>query len=209
MRVTRAIVASLGTGMSLVLVGAVLLASVSTVVAFNGWPGSTAAVRDTPAAMLADASVPEAEPRSSTPAALVVPEAPVRRSVARVAAERPAPADDATPAPRVALAPAVGTSGSGGAAVRPSRASGEAPAQEEPAAPAATRPSATETVRDVGADLGGALDTTVGDVGTTLDPVSPTLGQTVDDVGQVVSDTVQGLTNTVADVLDGSLGSGG
>ncbi len=206
MRATRAILASLGTGMSLVLAGVVLLAAVSTVVAFNGWPGSTDLATQTPAAMLADAATPAAAERVSAPAALVVPEAPrpVRQAVRR-ASEDPiatgSPAQDAT------LAPQSSSSGSSGAATgaAPLAAGDGGDPSGTSSAPAPRPAGGTESVREAGAGLGGALDETVGDVGTSLAPVSPTLGQATDDIGRIVGDTVQGVTNTVADVLDGLL----
>ncbi|PTL58996.1 hypothetical protein [Paraconexibacter algicola] len=205
MRPTRVILASLGTGMSLVLVGVLLLASVSTVVAFKGWPGGAPQLPDTPAAMLADAGVPVQADTVAARTALVVPEAPPTARAA-VRAPRRTAVPQAIPAPtdthvEVTRRPARKVTGNG--AVMPAREWGDGPGETAPAQkkPARRRP-ATEVVREVGAGLGGALDTTVSEVGAKLDPVSPTLGQTVDDTGQVVGDTVQGVTNTVSDILD-------
>lgn len=182
----------------MVLVGAAVLAVVSTVVAFNGWPGAVSAEVAPPRAMLAEAQAAPTSTTASRPARVVVPDAPAPRRRSVAAAERRDPGTGERGTARVrAVTPADGpvfsapvtTTGSSVTA-RPPR-----PAQDD------TAPTAP--VRKLGADVGASTEQTVSDLGTSVDPVSPTLGKTVDDVGRVVGDTVEGVTNTAADLLDG------
>lgn len=181
----------------MVLVGAAVLAVVSTVVAFHGWPGAVSAEVAPPRAMLAEAQSARTTTTAEARAArVVVPDAPAPRRRTVAAAQRRDPGAGERGTARVrAVAPADGpvfnaptTTTGASVTERPSR-----PAQEAPAAP----------VRKLGADVGASTEQTVSDLGASVDPVSPTLGKAVDDVGQVVGDTVEGVTNTAADLLDG------
>jgi hypothetical protein len=175
--------------------GVGILAAVSTVIAFRGWPGITESGVTTPRAMLAgDDRVPALE-RVASRASIVVPD--TRRSAGRERSARSAPAAPATP----------GTTGTIRVVKPPTDTVDPPVVHKDPSAPRqpqppARTPSATAPVRQAGTDLGAASDTAAEGLGKALEPVSPTLGQTVKDAGTVVGDTVEGVTNTVSDLLD-------
>lgn len=192
MRVTRALWASLGAGTSIVLMGVGVLAAVSTLVAFNGWPGASGGGQTTPQAMLAQ-SAPAVERISTTPK-IVVPEArprPARRETSRARI----PVETARGVPAVRVEPLrTGT----GPILQRERDTADSPVTTPPV----PEPTPGDPVRQAGTDLGKSTDQTVKDLGKAVEPLSPTLGKAVGDVGQVVGDTVQGVTDTVSDVLD-------
>lgn len=206
MRASGAGWASVGAGTILVLVGALILAVISTVVAFQGWPGTSGPQSAaTPTALLA----------AGTAGTRVLTDSGATGTAVRVPAARRAPSTASTRPARVERP----------AAVAPRRATVVEPAAtpvvREPAradvAPA-TSPTApvregldstTETVRKAGEALGGTLGDTVGSVGQVAAPLSPTLGQTVEDLGTVVDDTVQGVTNTLGVLLGTLAGTSG
>ncbi len=210
MRASGAGWASVGAGTILVLIGALILAVVSTVVAFQGWPGASgSASAATPTALLA----------AGADAGRVI-DSGLTGTAVRVPAARRAPA---SPSPR----PARRTGGEGPAATAPRRAAVVEPAAtpvvREPAgadvesadslAPAGPArdglDSTAETVRKAGDALGSTLGDTVGGVGQAAAPVSPTLGTVVDDVGAVVDDMVQGVTDSLGVVLETLSGAPG
>jgi len=197
MRVTRALWASLGAGMSIVLTGALILAAVSTFVAFQGWPGAAASQASTPAAMLADSATLIAPRSVSASTPIVVPDAPRERNDA---ASRPSSGTSAGLARTVIAGTTDGGAlvGSSGAVGASGHIVGFGPTDEPPV----PEPKLTDGVRDAGAALGTGATQSVDNIGDVVAPASPQLDQTVDAVGAAVGDTVQGVTNTVADVLD-------
>lgn len=176
--------------------GVGVLAAVSTIVGFNGWPGAAGGTARTPQAMLAEAHRAPAIERVAATERIVVPEARTQRRAQRSATRVTTPATDDS-AREVSLAPEQTMS----TPVAPRRVAGTG----RTPTPAADEPKAGDPVRDAGDDLGSSTDQTVKDIGKVVEPVSPTLSNAIGDIGQVVGDTVQGVTNTLADVLDRAL----
>jgi len=198
MRVTRAVMASLGAGMSIVLMGVGVLAAVSAVVGFSGWPGAAAGGEETPRAMLAQSDPAGARGPASVRPRIVVPD-PIRAAAHHARATRSA-------------SPRAGVDGIArnervserkhdtGTKVLPQRHPAGTP-DDDPPLIVDPPDRVVEDVRETGAELGNATDQTVKGLGKAVEPVSPTLAKTVDDVGQVVGDTIQGVTNSVSDLL--------
>lgn len=197
---TRALWASLGAGTSIVLMGVGVLAAVSTVVAFNGWPGASRGGGTTPSAMLAQGAPAPAIERVATTPRIVVPDASSRERREGARGARPTDAAGDTGSARVV--PDTTSNTGTGTGTTPSRnVQGTTIAPKVPPVPK----SVAEPVRQAGSELGSSTDQTVKDLGKAVEPISPTLSNAVGDVGQVVGDTVQGVTNTLSDVLDSVL----
>ena len=207
MRATRGLLASLGASTSLVLATAVVLFSVSTIVAFRGWPGidgSTASLGGERIAVY-DAA-PGGGPTVTRAQRVVVPRTP---------ASSPAPPRRVTTASRAQTA--TRTTSGPIAAKRPRstarrRASSPAtsPAPDPPAAtvrPNRSVPPAGDPVRDVGNNLGGAAAGVAGGLGDLVQPTSPALGRTLDQAGRSVDQTIRGVTGAVGTLLDKLLGA--
>jgi hypothetical protein len=204
MRASRAGWASVGAGTILVLIGALILAVVSTVVAFQGWPGASGPQSAAePTALLAAAAT----------AAGVATDSELTGADVRVpAARRPPTAASSRPARTTESERSRGAAPQRASVVEPAAS----PVVREPASadtsPAGTPAPATpvqesldstaDTVRRTGDALGGTLGGTVGGLGEATTPVSPTLGQVVEDVGTVVDDTVQGVTDSLGVVIE-------
>jgi hypothetical protein len=205
MRATRGLLASLGASTSLVLATAVVLFSVSTIVAFRGWPGIDGSFASPGSQRIA---VSDAGPGGGRAAAraqrVIVPHAPVaRRERASAPRARNAAARAQAPVvvtrPRKAIrrhVPSSASSGPGASALPP------APA----ARPKASVPPAGGPVREVGTNLGGAAAGVAGGLGDTVRPVSPALGRTLDEAGRSLDQTIRGVTGVVGALLDNLLG---
>jgi hypothetical protein len=179
MRATRAYIFSLGTTSLLVASSFLILIVVSTIVAFDGWPGSGIADRIERIVVGDD----EGPSRISGPALVAVDAAPAAAAVA------------ATPAP-TAPAGAPGAPGAGGGPVAgvptPGGGGGTTPA------PAAGGGGGTTGGGGGGGgsltdDLSNTTRETTDGVGKTVSPVSPELGKTVSDTGKALSDIVNEL----------------
>lgn len=205
MRVTRALWASFGAGMCITVTGVVLLAAVSTVVAFRGWPGADLTQPSTPPAMLAEvAGFTEPDDAATDAKPIVVPAAPARSTRrATTNRRRSASATNSSGKGSTRVATTEPTSGT---AVPPVPVAPASQPGASPAAPPSKAPAAAPKVGDGVRDLGSAVDAGAGNVtgalGDAVEPVSPTVGKTVGGVGEVVGDTVQGVTNVVAGVVD-------
>lgn len=197
---TRALWASLGAGTSLVLMGVGVLAAVSTIVGFNGWPGASRGAGATPSAMLAQSAPAPLVEGITTPARIVVPDAPSRE---RRGSGGDSGLVDAAggSVPAGAVPGATSDTGAGTGATPGRSVQGTSITPRPPVAPE----SVTEPVRKAGSELGNSTGQTVGDLGKAVAPVSPALGDAVGDVGGAVGDTVRVVTDTLSDALDSAL----
>lgn len=179
--------------------GVGVLAAVSTVVAFNGWPGASRGGGTTPSAMLAQSAPSQSIERVSDTPRIVVPDASSRER--RGGARDTRPTDAAGDVGSVRVVDTTSNTGTGTGTTPSRNVQGTTIAPKVPPVPE----SVTEPVRQAGSELGGSTDQAVKDLGKAVEPISPTLSNAVGDVGRVVGDTVQGVTNTLSDVLDSVL----
>jgi hypothetical protein len=191
------------------MVGAaiLLLAVVSTLVAFNGWPGAGLA-RDVGSLVVRE---PAASVRVEGPAQLAADALPSARDVAATAAPGSAAATPAgagaAAAPAVApvtVTPSVG--GPGGVVNTPPRAVSNGPVV--PVAPVQPRPVAAglppllpdnpagRGVAGVTNTLGDTTQGLTGALGNTVGLLSPGLGNTVTQLGVGLSDLLRSLGQT-------------
>jgi hypothetical protein len=204
MRPNRAYIASLGTTTVMIASAVLLLAVVSTLVAFNGWPGAGIA-RDVGSLVVKE---PDASVRVTGPAALVADALPGAADVASEPLPAGAAAAAAAPAPAGTNAGALPVAGlgEGGGEVTPTPPSitngpvvPEAPADRPSAAglPALLPDNSagrgvsglTNTLGDTTQGVGGTLGDTVG-------VLSPELGNTVTQAGDVLADLLRQLGQT-------------
>lgn len=202
-RASRTYIAGFGTTGLLVGSALLLLAVVSALVAFKGWPDpaipsgvSDLVVRDAdrptsvegPARVAVDAA----------PAAAAVAAAPVPDSLL-AGAGHGSPVGGGTGN----LASGGGGTGESTLGTLPRRRPASSPGRGAPPAsgggsgtPSLQRPPAPDPTRGVGGVTGGLGDTTHGvtqGLGQVVGGVSPSLGQTVTDTGEALSELVSGL----------------
>jgi len=198
-RATRAFLASLGASLSLVVAGSLALMTVSTVVAFRGWPGIGSAPAVTDAGALVAATSDRDAARAKDRDAIVVP----RRATFQRAASKPQAkqtASRATTSARVTPTAPTATK----VQTRPATvaqagaATGKSAAAPQPKA----EPKAGDPVRKVGSDLGDKVQTTGQQLNGLLDNVSPALGNVVEDVSNLVAGVVGGTSEVLGKVLD-------
>lgn len=205
MRAPRAIVASLGASLALVLAGTLALATVSTIVAFNGWPGVDTSDAHESSNALAVAPAAARDGARTARALVVARPAPKPRVQPRRPAVRRATA--APRAPRTVVAPTRDAGGrraaQSGTGRAPQSVATSVPPAKEKAKPKSPVYHATAPVRDLGNDLGGAVAGAGQGLGGAVSNVSPALGQVVQDATSAVGQTVAGVTKVVADVVDG------
>jgi hypothetical protein len=207
-RGTRAFVASFGASLSLVLAGSLALMAVSTVVAFQGWPGIAApdsASHDEVLASVASTQTDRAQARAKAASLVVAKAAPKPRVVVHRAHK--APATHVTKVGAIPAPTTVSASGHAKPVVHPAAApqsTASAVAPVTAAALTSARPTYTagDPVRKVGNDLGGGVAGAGAGLGGVLDNISPALGNTVEKVTTAVGGAVAGVTQIVAAVLD-------
>ena len=203
MQSTRAFVASLGAGMSLVAAAVSALFVLSTVVAVQGWPGI--ATEDDLGSVTLSRELAAAEtgaPAAATPAAAPTAGAIVLGAGTGAAASPGTPGttggrrDGAVPAaPGTGAAPGVpGVDPGARSGAVPSSApsgGGATGTQARPDTPASspTAPVA-DAIRDTGRDLG-----------TTTEPVVPGSGSAVQQTTDAVADVVEGGGSVVQQVI--------
>jgi hypothetical protein len=197
-RASRAYITSLGTTGVLIASSILLLAVVSTIVAFRGWPGddivnglgSLRVGDDQPSLQITGPAQIAAD---AAPAAGAVAASPPPGSAAAAAAEGPAntaPTQSGTTAPSgVGQTPAPDTNQGGG--------SGQGPGGPVESLPGTSTPSVAPTTGRVGDTAEGVT----GRAGGTVGGVSPGLGKTVSDTGKAVSDIVHDLGGSVDTTL--------
>jgi hypothetical protein len=204
MRATRGLLASLGASTSLVLATAVALFSVSTIVAFRGWPGIDGSIASPGEARIAvSAAEPGGGPAATRAQRIVVPrvKAAPRRALSAARTQR---ASVATRVPAVVSRPR-------STARRRVPTSAAAPPSTEPPQPAPVArpkrslPPAGDPVREVGTGLGGAVGGVAGGLGEIVRPLSPALGATADQAGRSLDETIRGVTDAVGALLDALL----
>jgi hypothetical protein len=202
MRVTRGLLASLGASTSLVLAAAVALFSVSTIVAFRGWPGIDPTVVSPESERIAVSAASAGGAGASHMTRIVIPRAPARprRQVASSSAPS-VPRSDAR-APVVVSRPARSVRRNLPVASAAPRPQLSPPATAE-SRPKGKLPAPADPVRQVGSGLGGAVGGVAGGLGEAVRPVSPALGRTLDQAGRSLEQTISGVTGAVSTLLDG------
>ncbi len=178
MRATRAYIFSLGTTSLLVASSFLILIVVSTIVAFDGWPGSGIADRIERIVVGGD----ESPSRISGPALVAVDAAPAAAAVA------------ATPAPTAPAGAPGGAPGAGGPVAgipTPGGGGGTTPAPTVSGGnPPGGNPPGGGSLTD---EVAGQVQQRTDQVGQTVSPISPELDKTVSDTGKALSDIVGGL----------------
>lgn len=187
----------------MVVAASLALMTVSTVVAFQGWPGISTAHPTTEASTLAlDAG--ETVAHRMTRPALVVPKRSAPAARATKDAQRTQTQGNAPTA--TTKAPTQATTK---LKTRPS--SQPTPAQKtttvQSKAPAAIEPKAGDSVRKVGANIGGSVSTAGETLGNAVGNASPQLGEVVKTVSDVVATVVANATDALGQVLDGLTGA--
>ena len=194
MRADRAYIAGLGTTGVLVASAVLLLAVVSTLVAFRGWPGSDAA-EDTGNLIVGES---ERALVVRGPARIAREAAPAAGAVAETAAPGTAAAASAR-APRTAAGP---TRPEGGRRppvelppcrrCTPELPEPERPRPPDPPDPPPETPVAAELQR-LTSGLGATTQGVTDGLGQTVGTLSPPLGQTLIDTGQVLAELLRAL----------------
>jgi hypothetical protein len=199
MRASRAYIAGVGTTGVLVASAVLLLAVVSTLVAFQGWPGTdlkddvSSLTVDGPKRLAVDGPVQVA--RNAAPAAAAVADAPVPGTPA---SGRPAtvPAADisTSSAPELPSGP-----GPDGTADQGPNISDDDPiptsVDPDVGPPGLLLPDTplSPQVRRVTDGLGDATQGLTDDLGNRVGAVNPQLGQTVTETGRILADLLRGL----------------
>jgi hypothetical protein len=195
LRASRAYIAGLGTTGVLIASGLLLLVVVSTIVAFNGWPGQ-ALVKDLESLMLGD---DKPALTLSGPAQVAADAAPAAAAVATTAAPGSAAAAPTGTSVAPGTDPLTITPGAGGG-------QGQDPGiivpTDTPLPPngipggsggGQAAPGLPGEVQNLTNNLGRTTEGVTGALGDTVGQVNPQLGETVTETGQSLSDLVQGL----------------
>lgn len=203
MRADRAYIASLGTTGVLLASAVLLLAVVSTLVAFRGWPG-TGLAEDIGHLVVGEQerAVPLGGPkeaaRNAAAAAAAVARTPARGSAA--AAPRPAPRTSREPQ-RPVTPP--GRGGARDFRLRPrqrTRIPTPRPPQPRPRprSPVLVLPDTpvTAEVERLTTGLADATQSVTDDLGQTVGGLSPPLGVTVTDIGRLLAELLRNLGQT-------------
>ena len=203
MRADRAYIAGLGTTGILVASALLLLAVVSTLVAFRGWPGTDVAddignlvVRESerPLAVQGPARVA----REAAPAAGAVAETPAPGTAAAAAAAAAGPATDPAPRPTRPAGVIQPPGRDPGAGFRDDS---RLEPQDRPPPPDRDTPTGSllpntpveAGVQRVTSGLGTATQGLTDNLGQTVGGISPPVGATLTDLGRLLADIVRGL----------------
>jgi hypothetical protein len=201
MRATRGLLASLGASTALVLAAAAALFSVSTIVAFRGWPGVDAALPLAGGDRITVASSTDpGMTLASQSGRIVVPEVGTERR-REAAAPRVTPVEASTATsvvsrPRAAVRRRIPDS------VNSPTNNHTGPTASVPAPRASDPPAAGDDVRQVGSGISGTVGGVTGGLGDTVRPVSPALGRTLDEAGRSLEQTIGGLTEALGTTVD-------
>lgn len=197
MRASKAYIAGVGTTGVLVASAVLLLAVVSALVAFQGWPGTD--LSDDVSSLVVDApkrlevSGPVQVARNASPAAAAVADAPVPGTAASgIGAVVPSIDSSRAAAPRLPLPP--GSENRLGPPVPPDTfvPISSAPVNE-PSGLLLPDSPLTPQVRRVTDGLGDATQGLTDDLGNEVGALNPQLGQTVGDTGRILADLLRGL----------------
>ena len=183
-------IGTLGTSMSLILAGAVGLFAVSTIVAFNHWPGVGNSASPQSNAILAQQ---------------VAASAALHRDLSELRSSR---AHEARATGASASALVTNSAPTQSHVPHPTGRPAHAPA---PAAPVRSQltpklPSAGEGVQQLGAGVADTVGKTGKDLSGVVRPLSPQLADTVEGVTNSVGATVRNLGGAVAELIDQLLG---
>jgi len=179
--------------MSLIVAGTLALTAVSTVIAFQGWPGITWGTGAEQADVLASVSAATSRSTHEHRMAVVVPPKPEVAAPKPTRARRPA-------ATTVAPTPATGGGPKSTAhpAAAPRPVMGSAAPNRQPVTADKPVSTASQPVRDLGDQVGGA----VANVGKSVSAVNPTVGKAVEGVTNAVGGVVVGATEIVGEIID-------
>ncbi|HEX6388643.1 MAG TPA: hypothetical protein VFZ89_04340 [Solirubrobacteraceae bacterium] len=184
------------------MAGSLALMTVSTVVAFQGWPGIASVEGKTQPGQLATIDTGKRASHRAKPAALVVPKRP---AAPRAAKQR------TVPATRVSAAAAPVTRKTVKTQTHPTTrpvVAASTPKVPQSSAPAARKePTAGDPVRKAGADLGGSVSDAGSKLGDAVGAASPELGDVVKKVTDVVGDVVANTSDLVGKVIDALTGA--
>lgn len=179
MRVSRALIGSLGAGVSLAIAGSVALLLVSAVVAFNGWPGAPHEPSVDNVARLTDSGSPSPSSQPGVIGSVQLPAPLTRRSSAtrtHVAAHRSHPAR-----PQHGTAPTT-TIGSSTPQITSVATSSKT---------SATPTGAGHVVTKVGGQVADTVAKTTQAVSQAVAPVAPPAGRTLEELGAAGGAAVQ------------------
>lgn len=203
MRATRGLLASLGASTALVLAAAAALFSVSTIVAFRGWPGV-----DAPVAAAGDDRITVASTAGSGmsmvshTSRIVVPETRIvrrRASAPRATMVSARTAASIVTRPRAAVRRRIPDS------VNRPAGTTSTPAASQPA-PGEDKPDpAGDGVREVGTGISDTVGGVAGGLGDAVRPVSPGLGRTLDQAGRSLEQTIGGVAEAIGVTVDALL----
>lgn len=204
MRSKRGLIASIGAATSLILAGTLALASVSTVIAFRGWPG----VHTDPAVamptVLAVSAKDKSETKRSEPITVAsVPVTPSRPHSSSTTSKSHRVVEHVENTPASTSSTKIAHIPSSPVVVADKPAS----AGSKPAPTSAGKPKAVlgNTVSKVGEGLGNTVQQTGKALGDVVEPVSPTLSQVVTNATDAVGNLVKKATDLVGTVLDSVL----
>jgi hypothetical protein len=190
------LVASLGASLSMIVAGSLALMTVSTVVAFQGWPGISTA---DPIGAKSELAALDAGTRAGAPSKPVVLAAPRHASTTRTAKRHAAASRPVHTAALTTIAtPKSQTHPTSHAvvAVQPKPATSIAPATQK------RTTTAGDPVRKVGAELGGSVSDAGEQLGNAVGSASPQLGDVVKKVTDVVAHVVSSATDMLGRTLD-------
>lgn len=200
MRASRAYIAGVGTTGVLVASAVLLLAVVSALVAFQGWPGTD--LSDDVSSLVVDApnrlevNGPVQVARNASPAAAAVADAPVPGTAAS-GIGAVVPFIDSSRAAAPQLPPPPGSAdplGPGDPPVPPDRFVPIArDPVDDPSGLLLPDGPLTPQVRRVTDGLGDATQGLTDDLGNKVGALSPQLGETVTDTGRILADLLRGL----------------
>jgi hypothetical protein len=200
MRASRAYIAGFGTTSVLVASALLLLAVVSALVAFRGWPGAgfaeniSSLVVDEPQRLAVEG--PPQVALNAAPAAAAVAGSPAPGTAAASTGTTTPAVADVRSAPVATVSP-VGTEGGANLRDIPPDPENSPPVDRTPAdEPRGGLLPETPLSPQVNRITGGLGDTTQGltdNLGNTVGGINPQLGQTVTDTGRMLAELVRGL----------------
>lgn len=203
MRADRAYIAGIGTTGVLVASAVLLLAVVSTLVAFRGWPGTDVAddignlVVGGSERPLAVQEGPARVAREAAPAAGAVAESPAPGTAAAAAAPAPEPAAPAArpPSPIVFLPPRRGQTQFRAEARLEQRSNAELAPSDRARGSDGLLPETpvSAQIERVTTGLGDATQNVTDGLGRTVGGLSPPVGATLVDTGRLLADLLRAL----------------
>lgn len=207
MRADHGLLAGIGTSVSLVAAGAIVLSVLSAFIAFDGWPGTQVA-KSTPMAVLADGPAPVAPvggsaqtvaAATSDPMVLRAAPAPAGSRQAKVAVRRMQRERRLQQQARRRRGPSLDPEAAGASFSELPRDPGTSGRRGRPA----WQGSAGDTVRDVTRGSGQVLHGTAKSADQIVTPAAPEVGRSVGEAGRAVEEIVQQTGEGIGRALDG------